>query len=95
MSKLTMNNVKIKAQGEELKDIAKDYVRIIDDIYDKLARISDNGIWVGGSASKYIGYVKRDKESVRVLGSNINDLGNSIINYSNAIKNISDIGVNK
>lgn len=99
MPKLVMDYTKLKVQGEELKAIAKDYNRIIDDIYEKLVRISDNNIWisdsVNGSANKFIRFVKNDKENVKALGTNINSLGDLIVSYSNVIKKISDIEVNK
>lgn len=94
MAKLIMNIEKINTQGEELKKIAKDYNKIIDDTYKKLADINNDGVFLSdsstGAASKLIKSSEIDKKNLETIGNNMYVLGDKIVNYSKSIKKTSD-----
>lgn len=94
MAKLDIDADKIKVAGEDVKAIANDYNKIITDLYNKISRIEQSGIWVSesgnGAAKKFINNVMKDQVPALALGTDMKNLGNKIISYANNINVISD-----
>ncbi len=94
MAKLDVDTDKIRVAGEDINVIANDYVRIINDMFNKISSIEQSGIWTSesssGAAKKYISNVLKDRESFLALGTDMKNLGNKVISYANNINVISE-----
>ena len=94
MPKFTMDTDKIKAAGEELKEIAKEYNKIVNELYSNINNINKNGTWNSdsdqGSANQFINAVNKDKESIQSLGSSTKQLGSKVIEFANSINSTTD-----
>lgn len=94
MAKLEIDADKVKAAGEEIKSIASDYNKIINDLYNKMKAIEQSGIWLSendsGAARKFIADVMKNQASALALGTDMKNIGNKIISYANNINVISD-----
>lgn len=94
MAKLEIDADKVKAAGEEIKSIASDYNKIINDLYNKMKAIEQSGIWLSendfGAARKFIADVMKDQASALALGTDMKNIGNKIISYANNVNVISD-----
>ncbi len=93
MATLEMDTDKIRAEGENLKAIARDYNNLLNGVFDKIADIS-NKSWSGDSndsgSNQFISKVLADKANMQSLSTSMNDLGNMIINYANNVNNSAD-----
>jgi hypothetical protein len=94
MSKLSIDTDKVKSAGEDIKEIAKEYNIIINELYNKINNISNEEIWISesenGSANKFINEALNDKSSSQALANSMNKLGNRIIEYANNVNITSD-----
>lgn len=90
-----MDADKVKACGEEIKSIASDYCKIIDDLYEKIKNIEDSGIWVsesaGGAAKKFKKGALNDYNPSISLGKDLVSIGSKIVTYAENVNQISDI----
>ena len=89
MAKLSMDADKIKGVGEDLKEIAKDYNSLVNELYTKI--VSDSS---DGRANQFIDKVNKDKPSTQALGVSMSVLGAAIILYANGVNAFSDTKVN-
>jgi len=94
MAKLTIETEKVKEVGEDLKVIANDYTNLVQGMYEKLVKISDNGLWVSegdnGSVKVFIEEMIRNRGQAEILGTNISDLGSKISEYATNVDHVSD-----
>jgi len=94
MAKLSMNVEKIITNGEELKGIANEFNKIIDETYNKIIKVSENGAIVSedenGAANVLIRSAQEDKKNVSIVGTNMYKLGDKLISYANEIKTTSN-----
>lgn len=94
MARIIMDIEKIITNGEELKKIANDYNKLIDETYNKLLKINENGIFMSekenGAANLFIKCAEADKKNVLQVGADMHQLGNNLINYANRIKSVSN-----
>lgn len=94
MAKLEIDADKVKAAGEEIKSIASDYNKVINDLYNKIKVIEQSGVWLSeneaGAARKFIADVMKDQASALALGTDMKNIGNKIISYANNVNVISD-----
>lgn len=90
MANLSMDTVKIKLAGEELKKISVEYSNIINEMYEKINNIPNSGIWKSdsdkGSASRFINSTKKDKTSSLDLANSMKSLGSKIVDYATTIE---------
>lgn len=98
MAKLSMDADKIKGVGEDLKEIAKDYNSLVNELYTKINNIQKDGVIVSdssdGRANQFIAKVNKDKPSTQALGVSMSVLGTAIILYANGVNTFSDTKVN-
>ena len=94
MAKLSMDADKIKSAGEELKDVAKDYNLLINELYSKINNIPKDGTWNSdsniGAANQFVNTIVKDKPNVQALGNSMNQLGSKVIRYANSVNSVTD-----
>lgn len=94
MAKVEINIAKINEVSENLQTIANEYNRKITELYEKISKIEENGIWVsegeGGAAKKFISTVLKDKAPALTLGENMKSLSSKIKTYATSISNLAD-----
>lgn len=92
--KLNVDTNKIKTAGEDIKTIARDYIDIVNDVYNKIQNMSNNAVWISessdGAANKFISATLKDRPSAIALGKEMLDVGNKISNYATDLNAISD-----
>lgn len=98
MAKLSMDADKIKTVGEDLKEIAKDYNTLVNELYTKINNIQKDEILVSdssnGRANQFIDKANKDKPSTQALGVAMSLLGTAIITYASGVNAFSDVKVN-
>ena len=73
--------------SQELLKLVDDYNSLIYALYNELYNTSNNGIWVGTSADKWVASLANDKDKCSLLGKMLYAYGNSLTNLSNNIEN--------
>ena len=94
MAKLEIETENIKVTAEEIKKIASDYVKIIEEMYKKISNIPETNMWTSesdkGSAKKFVEIVMKDKDKTLEIGNNLSKVGEELISFSESLKNNSD-----
>ena len=94
MAKLEIDTDNLKATAEEMKKIAADYKKLIEEMYKKINNIPNTNMWTSdddkGSAIQFVEKVMKDKDKTLDVGNNLSKLGEEIIVYSDSLKSISD-----
>lgn len=97
MAKIEMDTEKVLKAGYAIKDLAKEYNDLIDDMFTKIQNLSNSGIWLGANANsaanKFISNTMNDKSSFSNFGVSINNLGVVAINDANSVKNVADTSI--
>lgn len=92
MANIDIDADKIKAAGENIKGLANEYNKVVEELYLKMKNIENDGLWASGpdgSSKRYIARVMMDKPAATSLAVSMNELGNKIVDYANSINNIS------
>lgn len=93
---IKIDTVKIEQAGENIKTLANEYDKIIEEIYKKIQELESSGTWVGendnSSVKVFTSLVMKEKSTYSNYGTNINRLGQWLVDYS---KNITTITNNK
>lgn len=91
---MQIDTVKIEKAGENIKIIAKEYNKIIEEIFDKIKKLEESGAWIGegddASVKVFTNIVMQEKEPYSNYGINIYNLGQWLIDYSKNINTITD-----
>lgn len=94
MAVLEIDTGRIRGEGENLKTIARDYNRLLNELYQKINSIGMNQIWTSekevGAANTYIRKVLEDKPNMMALGNSMNELGQKMISYANNMDSTAD-----
>lgn len=91
---IEINTEKIIAAGENIKKIAVEYNKIIEEIYEKIQKLESSGAWIGeeehSSVKLFTSLVIAEKEQYSNYGISIHELGQWLIDYSQSINTIAD-----
>jgi len=86
MAKINVDTTKLINGSESIKKLSNDFTVIIEDLFNDIKNLNENGIWVGdanlSSVNKYISIVSKEKGIYTEYAKVINDLGIKIYNYA-------------
>lgn len=95
MSHLNANADIIITAGTELKEVAKGYNDIINDLYPRLENIQNDGVWISGteqgSANVFLRAVAKDKPNAQAFGTKIDATGDGLIQYGKDLNTTASI----
>lgn len=91
MAKVTIDADKLLVEADNIKKIAKEYNDLLNEMYQKINNISNNGVWSSssekGAANVFINNVLKSKNQTMALGTNLNSLGDKIILLAKNVNN--------
>lgn len=94
MAKVEIDTEKVKSTGEDMKKIANEYNKLIEEMYKKIAELPNTNIWTSetdkGSAMKFTKKAMNDKEKTLDVGNNLSKIGDEIIGFADSLNNISE-----
>lgn len=94
MANLTMDADKILAAGEELKSIANEYSVLLNEMYERINKMTQDGTWESdkdsGSANRFIDAAVKDRDNELSLSNSMNSLGDKLIYYAKSVNSITD-----
>lgn len=94
MAKVTIDADKLLVEADNLKKIAKEYNTLLNDMYQKIYNMSNNGVWSStsnnGAANVFINNVLNSKSKTLAVGTNLNSLGDKIISLAKSVNNSAD-----
>ena len=85
--KLTVDSVVVRNHMTEMLKLIDDYNSLIYDLYNELYNISNNEVWVGKGADKFILSLAKDKESCMRLGKMLYKYANNLNDFTSEIEN--------
>lgn len=84
MAEIKANDVKIRQCGETIIELADEYDKAINDLFDSLGKLN-KGVWAGGSANSYVALLAKDKkqflnhgEYIKIYGKVIKNTGDNV-----------------
>ena len=93
MANLSIDADKLINEAENLKEIAKEYNTLLNEMYRKFDSLSANGAWISdnnGSLDRFLAKVNKDKTKFLALSTTLNTLSEKITNYAKSINEASD-----
>lgn len=88
MSTINVDIEKIKESGQDIEDLAFDFIELINKFYNRINMIpTKSNEWVGNSSKEFVRLCMLEKSNYIMYGNAIKELGVSLINYSEKLEN--------
>lgn len=79
---------KLRECGNHIIQYSNDYMELMNELMKKMEDVSNNNVWHGVSANKFIENIKRDKIQYTAMGNSLKGFGQTIVNFSNDLSGV-------
>ncbi|MBQ8131302.1 MAG: hypothetical protein IJ193_02295 [Bacilli bacterium] len=79
---------KLRECGNHIIQYSNDYLEVMNELMKKMENVSNNNVWHGESANKFIENIKKDKVQYTAMGNSLKSFGQTIVNFSNDLSGV-------
>lgn len=88
MSTINVDIEKVKESGQDIKDLAFDFIELINEFYNRINMIpTKSNEWIGNSSKEFVNLCMLEKSNYIKYGNAIKELGICLINFSEELEN--------
>ena len=93
MANVSIDADKLITEAENIKEVAKEFNILINDMYKKFSSLDVNGVWKSspnGSLERFLNKVNKSKTNTLSLANTLNTFGDKVITFAKSINEASD-----
>lgn len=85
MKTANIDTVRIRECGQEIVELSKGMNTLVNELFDRICKMSDRGIWIGESANQFISEAQIDKIQYLNMKDSIYNYGKYLIDYADSM----------